>query len=248
MTEPWTCEWMRGCIEYSASELRQLGVIQSWDASAVWETALTPCRSCRSRQRSSTHRACRGWHFSAWGRHGVVFSPTPSDQGPSIRATLEGTFSTVRPESWSGDWRSSPSAECTAAVTLHDALTDRFLCRQHLDLANPKQPGSVWHLQLGGVHGGGDKEALRSIAMLRWPTSPIDFLLALEMCLFLFHGEAWEDIRRRDPWRSNVKSSEDLVLSHYADALRQYRSQDGFAHSWLSAQCNRSGSLSPRPG
>lgn len=249
MADTWTCDWMRQCIEYSAAELRDLGVIQFWDASAAWGNALKPCQACRSSGASTSHRQCRGWKYGVRGRDRIVFSPSTVNGSSSIRVTLEGVFSTQRPPAWTGDWRSAPMAECTAAVTLHDATTEQLLCRQHLDLANsgPPQPGPVWHLQLGGIGGGDDRAALRSVAQLRWPSVPIDFILVIEMCLFLFHSDVWNEVKERGPWRSFVKCSEDLILSHYAALLTQYRNQDGLAHSWLSAQCNRTGLLNPRP-
>lgn len=240
---------MRDLVQYTASELRDLDVIQSWDPPLDWSDALRPCKPCRNQKSGGVHRKCLGWYFDASERRSVVFVPSSVNGGNETRVTLAGFFSTQRTKASSSSWRRSPVASCSIAVEMTAADSDELLCRQHLDLGNidPLQPGPVWHLQLGGVGGGEDKQQLRSIAQLRWPSLPIDFMLALELCLYSFHRDAWDDVRSRNPWRKYIKESEGLVLSHYVEKLSGYRNQSGQHDSWLAAQCNQVGILNPRP-
>ena len=246
MTDKWTCHWIRDCVQFISKELQTLDTkaIESWYIPDNWGV-VQACKFCRKGDNSS-HRRCRGWCLKIWGKNAIVFSPVEV-KGSPIRVTLEGTFNTRRQQDWRGDWRPSPISECTVVIKLDNPTTGKLLCRQHLDMANPGQPGPVWHLQLGGIGGGAERDELRSVAMLRWPTIPMDFMLAVELCLYLFHFKVWDDVRRISSWRKFIKDTEELVISHYADLLTKYRDQCGLESSWLAAQCNQQGLLNPRP-
>ena len=240
---------MSKCIEHACSELYALGVVQSWDATNIWEVALEPCQSCRSRGKRSGARTCRGWHLKMWGRHGVVFTPVELDESTTIRVQLEGEYSTRRDLASSGEWTRTPFQAVTSVVTVFDGVSEELLCRQHLDLANvdPPQPGSTWHLQLGGIGGDVDRKRLRTVSRLRWPATPTDFILSLEMCLYLFYNVEWRSLCGRNPWKSYIKKAERQALSHYSDELSAYLDQSERADSWLKAQCNEVGRMNPRP-
>lgn len=241
MADNWSCYWIKECVRYTSDELRTLNV-SSWYVPDGWGM-VKPCKSCR-RRRGGSHRKCQGWRLSIWGKDAIVFNPVDI-KGSSVKVRLEGNFSTVRSPACRDDWSLTPMKECTVVIKLYDPTTDNLLCRQHLDLANPDQPGSVWHLQLGGING--DKQDIRVVAALRWPTIPMDFMLAVELCTYLFHFEAWNDVRKRSPWKDFVKASERLVIPHYIGLLNDYFNRNSRFTSWLAAQCNQQGELNPRP-
>ena len=245
MTDKWNCHWIRECVKHTSSELRELGVLQSWYIPEA-QGVIKACQPCRKNNGKVSNRKCRGWCLKIWDKTAIVFSPVEI-KGSPIRVTLEGTFSTVRPSNWKGDWKCSPMAECTVAIKIYNSESDQLLCRQHLDMANPDQPGPMWHLQLGGIGSSNRRDELRSVATLRWPTIPMDFMLAVELCLYLFHFKAWDKVKKSSPWRGFIKDTEELVISHYADLLTKYRNQCGLESSWLAAQCNQQGLLNPRP-
>lgn len=236
-------------MEYASNELRRLDVVDWWGGSNIWQVMLKPCSSCSSSPSKVDNRGCRGWDLDFRGESALDFVPVEIDKARVIRVSLEGRYSTKRDSSSGASWMSKPYAANTTVVRIYDVLADELLCRQHLDLANanPKQKGGTWHLQLGGVGGDADKSKLRMIAGLRWPCVPTDFLLSVELCLYLFFHDVWDELRQRDPWRSFVKKSERLALSHYHDVLERYRNQGSLASSWLHAQCNTAGMLDPRP-
>ena len=247
MAGDWTCHWMRDCVQYVIDELNRQGLVQPWvPASAVWEGILAPCQACRSTTKRPNHRKCRGWRLVFSGHQALIFRPTTMRKR-TLQVSLEGCFDVQRPHTPRAPWEQAPMRECSAVLRLIDPASGKLLTRQHLDLANDGQSGTAWHLQLGGVGSTDDKEWRRVVAAARWPSGPIDFMLFVELALFLFHWDSWTDLRTRPAWRSYVQVTEDLVLPHYVDVLRGYLNQRTSQTSWLAKQCNIIGSLKPRP-
>jgi hypothetical protein len=145
------------------------------------------------------------------------------------------------------DWTAAPFCACTVAVELYEPGTDNLLVRQHLDLANPGQPGTVWHLQLGGKPAHGDKPDTMWLKVPRWPIMPTDFILIVEFVLFSFFPDVWRGVAASSPWRDHVKVAEQLVLTHYRNRLNKYFDVSTTASSWLAAQENAPDIWNPRP-
>jgi hypothetical protein len=237
---------MNKCVQYVSSELARREVIQPWVApAAVWQSLLVPCQPCAKRRNGATHRRCRGWRLAFRGDRALSFQPVRTKVG-TVRIALEGSFNMQRPEGARGSWENAPMQACTGAIIIRDSTSDTPLTRQHIDLANADQPGTTWHLQLGGVGSSEDGEWRRSVEVARWPSPPIDFMLLVELGIFLFQWDHWNDLRVREPWKRYVRDTEDLVLEHYVDALSTYWDQRSNKSSWLSMQCNQCGELSAR--
>lgn len=238
---------MRDCVSLVLDELRSRELVQSWvEPAEVWEDMLHPCPACRNTSKVASNRKCRGWKLEFDGRRSLVFASSDV-RGHTLQVALDGVFDARRPDSWRGSWASSPMSSCSVALRLSDAEKGVQISRQHLDLANDGQDGPVWHLQLGGIGSGADSDERRLVGALRWPSQPIDFILAIELCLYLFHNDAWADLSQHAPWVGFIRESERLVLKHYVDALENHQSQPAAPSTWLRDQCNRVGNLNPRP-
>ncbi len=237
---------MRDCFTYVIAELGQRDLIQSWLSPAdVWHGALQPCDSCRATGSRGNARKCRGWLLSFRGQQALWLRPVDL-RARTIQPSVEGSFD-LRRATRSRSWQTAPIASCNGVIQLHDPATGDVLTRQHLDLANPEQSGTVWHLQLGGVGSTDDVDWRKAVANLRWPSLPTDFMLLVELALFLFAWESWRELRAQPVWGEYVRAAEDLVLAHYRDALEGYWNHRTTQFSWLSAQCNLSGTMNPRP-
>jgi len=103
----------------------------------------------------------------------------------------------------------------------------------------------VWHLQLGGVPA--KNTSLARIDVPRWAAWPADFLLIVEFVLFNFFPLQWDEIRDSAGWKTALRESEELVLTHYAKRYEDYRKVSSTHSSWLGAQCARTSGWSPRP-
>ena len=75
----------------------------------------------------------------------------------------------------------------------------------------------------------------------------MDFILVVELAVFLFHHAAWNALRKTSPWRDFVQDTEMLVLAHYFDGFASYKELRLSRDSWLAEQCNQTGRLNPRP-
>jgi hypothetical protein len=238
---------MEACIQCVIDELGARDLLQHWIGnSEIWQGILIPCQPCRATAKQIPHKKCQGWQLGFRDHQALLLAPSLIRQR-SLQVSVSGVFDFRRPSGAHTPWSRAPTQAVTAALELRDPSEDTLLARQHIDLANDQQPGTVWHLQLGGVGGAEDKALLRSVSSIRWPSSPMDFILIVELALYLFHNSEWSALRRTSPWRGFVQDSEMLVLSHYFDAFRSYESQRHSRDSWLAEQCNRSGNVNPKP-
>lgn len=235
--DPWTCDEASICVDAVVSQLARSNVLMRY-VSLTTERALARCGSCR-RGRGRPQR-CTGWDLR-------VDPPLTFRQvdmrGTALRVELSGVFRYSRSTAagWV-DWKERPLSECSAAISVVH-VEDDSRARNHLDLANRGQAGTVWHLQLGG---GSIDKAPRWATYLRWPALPLDFALACELILFNFYPDEWIKVRGGNPWREWIQRSENLVLSHYRDRFTDYWDRRDRLASWLSAQCNQTANWDPR--
>lgn len=237
---------MNDCITLVHSELTRLSILSTWvDPSTMWHNVLIPCKTCDI-NRSPPHKKCNGWQLGFRDHQALVLVPSEIKKR-SVQLAIEGRFNVTRGAGKWTAWQRAPIRESSAAFVLRDAESNHVLTRQHLDLANHGQPGPAWHVQLGGVGGGDDKGWLKLVANLRWPAVPAEFMLIVDLGLYLFHNSAWIELQRSSPWRAFVQQSEDLILPHYIEALNDYWNRRNSASSWLAAQCNATGTLRSVP-
>ena len=95
------------------------------------------------------------------------------------------------------------------------------MLRVHFDLANPKQPGSEYHVQVGGKS---LQEELhwfpKSLAVPRLLHMPVDLMLASELVAATFYQSDFRDIRREGSWTGSIRVSQQHLLKEYfTDAL-----------------------------
>lgn len=230
-----TCQEMEECTSFVGRRLREVELTDYWSGEnrgvAGVVNACAPCRAASSQVRP---KKCQGWRLDFWGNAALRLAPTDVD-GRLVNAVLEGGL-VVGP--LSGQIREIERVNF--AISVKDPLQDKLLTRQHCDRANPNQPGSVWHMQLGGLPSiRSQRPEYEWLDLPRWPSLPIDFMLAVEVLTYNFQWETWCDLRQDSGWQGWVKESEDLVLAPYRDELNQYWATRGSHTSWLSVQCNR---------
>jgi hypothetical protein len=237
----WSCKWASDHISFVRSELGRLRLLRYWGVPDGGGPCLNRCVGCRN-----NHNYCKGWRFSFSGPNAMRFTPTRLRRGTTVNVVFEGDFNfqreavPTRPE----DWTSKPARSMTTAIVL-ETEAGQPITRQHLDLANPGQPGPLWHLQLGGVPMKGT--ALTGIDVPRWPGWPVDFLLMVELVLFNFFPAQWVEAQRSPAWKAALQQSEKLVLSHYIARYQHYRRAEPSHPSWLGAQCGVTSGWNPRP-
>lgn len=204
------------------------------------------CGNCRGG--NTNPRACRGWFFSFRGLNALRFEPSEV-KGRAVRVAIEGLYDfrhSMHGRSWT-DWTKSPIKQTSSVLVVEDVRNDRLLTRQHLDLAEPAQAGPVWHLQLGGLPSEGQRPEHEWLDEPRWPSRPLDFTLTVELAVYGFFWEAWNQLKVTNPWKLWVHRSEELILSHYHERITDYWNRRTDLDSWLAAQCNRSSDWDPRP-
>lgn len=241
-----SCEYARDVVTFVAEELTRRGVITSWITGDTADRVITACQSCRGKHPAATK--CTGWHIR-FGRPTTTlrFRPVEINQHEvEVRLECELDF-TSKVAGKNRDWTRAPLCSCTVAIELYEPGTDELLARQHLDLANQQQAGTVWHLQLGGKPAQGEKPDTMWLKVPRWPIMPTDFILIVEFVLFSFFHDVWRALAPSASWREYVKRSEHLVLTHYRDRLNTYFDVSTTAPSWLAAQENLGTMWDPRP-
>jgi hypothetical protein len=240
----WTCNEEVECIAYVSDLLRETGLTDYWIAKdSIADNILTRCASCRAGR--PHHKKCQGWQLSFRNATALLLKPMTHKSAHIFRVRVEGNFDTRRiGPKWS-PWPTAPNQKANAAIFV-TSDSGEILTRHHLDLSNPGQSGPVWHLQLSAL----PDDPTRTLEWLdvpRWPVSPFDFVLVIELVIFTFAWDTWKDLRFRNPWRQWVQRSEALVLPHYIEAMNQYSDQPSRFASWLAVQCNQTGAINPRP-
>jgi hypothetical protein len=207
---------------------------------------VTDCAQCR-KGRGPKH--CCGWCVSIGTEQALVFELAEYKQR-LVRPLLHGTCDFRRPRAGTGeDWEDAPLARSTVVVLLFEGTEiEQPRERHHLDLANERQPGPVWHLQLGGNPSGYDKFATSWLGPPRWALPPADLVLVAETLAFNFYPAAFAELNRDGDWVRLVQSAEDLVLTHYRRQMeRHFRRGSARDSTWLAAQDNEALLLNPRP-
>lgn len=243
--DPWTCDTAEESVSVIDNVLRQHGLIETFVFRDEAKAILTKCQSCRSGRSSS--RRCRGWRLAFRGRTALRFIPVEVE-GRWVQVSVEGWFNFERSaERVTTAWVEAPMRESVSTIIVEN-LDGSLITRQHVDLANVGQRGPVWHLQLGGLPGGGrERPEYEWLDLPRWPMQPLDFMLTVELVVFSFWWGKWNTLKLTNPWHMWVKRSEYLVLSHYYEYMKNYWNRHSSLESWLAMQCNQTGGWNPRP-
>lgn len=191
-----------------------------------------------SRRQGRPERPARPWGFSIPPCDPLRFKPTQVD-GLKLRVDLSSkAFWNADPAEkpaqlgvllrvWCLDpqiyfreeWDSSELSDAT------DPKIGRVMLRVHFDLANPKQPGPEYHVQVGGRSRPEEHHWFpQSLAVPRLLHIPVDLTLASELVAATFYQNAFKNIRREDSWRGSRRVSQEHLLDEYfADALDAVR-------------------------
>lgn len=143
----------------------------------------------------------------------------------NFRWQKEGALPTIQElvlRVWSNDehliYREEYDSETIAELmtTPHNGLQERVMLRCHFDLANPKQSGPRYHLQIGGnpragEHGWYPKE----LDLPRLLHQPFDLVLLCELVVANFFPDEYKNMRRKRDWHSAVTMSERYLLEEY---------------------------------
>jgi hypothetical protein len=241
----WSCSRAEDRVAYIADVLLGRQLIERWvskdDIGAVFDR----CKSCRGRRPAAAK--CCGWVISFRGPKALRFLPVEID-GRRVRVSLEGVFSFRRSApADERSWTDGPLQTSNAYVIVEEEGSSQILTRQHLDLADFCQPGTVWHLQLGGYPGAAvERPKYAWLDVPRWPAPPVDFVLFVELITFNFMWDSWRRIAEMGGWRESIQEAEDLALRHYYDRMTWYWNHRAGSNSWLAVQCNRTGDWNPR--
>ncbi len=242
-----TCRQAADDLVAVLGTLRARGLTKSPISDETIRRCIVSCQPCR--KGTATSRKCLGWRGNFNANTAVVI-PFVIDRNELV-ATVTGEFSfeqRIAPKRMAG-WQFAPTAKATYAIELRKVIGDDLCARHHIDLANPDQDGSVWHLQVGGLAAGDQRHReLRWLKVPRWPALPMDMVLVLELAIYNFRNEQWLELRKTNPWRDIVKRSEKIMHTHYFERFKEYYSRQEAGDSWLAFQCNRTSGWSPRPG
>lgn len=234
-----TCQQMTDCLTFVGRRFRNERIAEYWAGeNAVDSGVLTACAPCRATTSTVRPKKCQGWSLNFYGENALRLMPVDVEGRP-VSAQLEGH---LRVGELSGVQRAVDLG--SFAISVQHSTDGHLITRQHCDRANPGQPGSIWHIQLGGLPS--ERSARPQWEWLdvpRWPALPVDFMLAVEMLVYNFRWAFWDDLRHDAAWQTWVKESEDLVLSPYVKQLNDYYSTRGSNTSWLAVQCNELASL-----
>ena len=94
--------------------------------------------------------------------------------------------------------------------------TGRVMLRLHFDLANQGQPGTKYHLQVGGKPRDDEFHWLPdSLGVPRILHPPMDLVLATELIAANFYPEAYEEFKREAMWVDSMRTSQEYLLAGY---------------------------------
>ncbi len=241
--KPRTCVSARGSV-LALSDLLRRHELASWRmASDTIDDCFSPCKQC-SGKKGKSWKKCTGWKFDFRDRYALNFTQAEV-HGRFYNVSITARHDCSRKQGES--WENYPMAACNPAVEVWD-MNDELVTRQHVDLADPGQPGPVWHLQLGGLPSKRQtKPEYEHLDVPRWPCIPLDFVMVTEIVLQSFFPKQWRDLSELPEWLDLVAKSERHMLKSYVDWLLRYWDQQSSRNTWLREQCNQTGSWNPRP-
>lgn len=135
---------------------------------------------------------------------------------------------------WSDDerliYRDEYDSEAIAELvtTPHNGLTERVMLRCHFDLANLKQSGPTYHLQIGGNPRAGEYCWYpKELDLPRFPHQPLDLVLLCQLVVANFFPDEYQVIRQDTSWRWAITTAQKYLLEAYhtkcLDAIRNER-------------------------
>lgn len=169
------------------------------------------CRPC-SEGKGQTH--CLGWKVNVPQDRPISLGKfVEKKRALSIRVAAKHDYSRPSPQGES-EWRERSSQAANVTMGVWDVSGKEVqIARHHFDLANPKQHGSVWHLQQGGNGFGNGLETPR------WATLPMDLVLTLDLIVFNYAHTRWMKLQNDGTYVSAILEAEDLVQSAWVRSV-----------------------------
>lgn len=213
-------------------------------------------RHCDPCTRAKKQKQCLGWHLVIPRDRPITLGDF--ELGRRVQIDIEVDCRFHRPAPARADsWRSAPAASADLGVLIYDADSpapkhERLLERHHVDLANPGQPGPVWHLQLGGNVPGDAQHPTGWLEVPRWHVLPVDFTLLTDLVIFNFAYDKWLKLHADPTWTMAVKKAEDLMYPSFAELFCNHMSRSATERKWtlgqlLDNQSHTQARWDPRP-
>ena len=122
----------------------------------------------------------------------------------------------------------------------YNGLQERVMLRCHFDLANPKQSGPRYHLQIGGNPRDGEQCWYpKELDLPRLIHQPFDLVLLCELVVANFFPNEYGELRQKPDWHWAVTTSERYLLEeYYAECLAAVRDKK---RTLLGALWNKNG-------
>ncbi len=197
----------------------------------VEDRIVTRCQACRGKK----SRSCTGWSVNL--RAGPLISFDAPVGNRSVNVHVEGS------QEWTFNAHSHAGTMVPTSGSFSITIfseSGEMITRQHSDIANLAQPGSVGHLQFGGLPSSGVRPRFEWLDQPRWPMMPFDPLLLTEFLIYSFFPDHWRKVARRGSWREAVHRSEDQMYGPWIARMNAYQDQRTSRTSWLHEQCNES--------
>jgi hypothetical protein len=205
-------------------------------------------RRCAPCEKDKGPKRCRGWK-TVVDRGVLALGPVTHVGRSPLRLEVSAICGFQRDKpARENEWRDRPMASSTVALEIFDIKSDELLERHHLDLANPGQAGTAWHLQYGGNPAAGIPGLPTAwLGEPRWPVAPADLTLLLELVAYNFFPDEWAQLNEEGEWLRLIWAAENLVVSHYARFIDAHfgRQADLREGTWLAVQDNNK--FDPRP-
>lgn len=162
-------------------------------------------------------RPAHAWHYAIPLADPMLFNERTDRKGRLYTPTIgvEGIGVVQNEED-----ASLPFNRWDIALTLNYSEEDVHCPRWHFDLANPKQPGPITHLQFGGHKHEGHPQFDTVLKEPRWFTAPHDVILLSEVVAANFFQDVWlESLRNDRRWTNLIHLSQSLCYPAYVSAL-----------------------------
>lgn len=231
----YTCGTARNDLRGLFDLLTSHGVLISQVHQGWLDQMISTCAPC-GRNRPSK---CLGWEVEVAPATPLEFAPT-TYRGRLVRVDLcaRSDFRRSSAEKDAG-WEARPTAQSSVALNIFIDDSSDPVERHHVDLAEPRQSGPLWHLQAGGNPSGYEKFGTTWLKVPRWPLPPADLTLVCEIVVMNFFEDSWQRLSEDGRWVNLVQRAEDLLLTGYSSHLSRYLTH-GRAGSrdstWLSMQ------------
>jgi hypothetical protein len=105
----------------------------------------------------------------------------------------------------------------TLAKKIRAGTGRRVMLRFHFDLANPGQPGPLFHLQIGGVQHSEEECCWHpeTLTIPRFVHHPLNLLMACEFIARTFYATQYEQIARDASWKGALAAAQLSYLAPF---------------------------------